>query len=263
MTIQHKTFTKPGRVPRSDELVLGQLAINGTDGKLYIELIDGSVICVGTDVNQLVSQFALNASFLLFEQAIDQDLANKSPIGHHHPTIEIDGLSLALNDLTTAIASKAIAVHGHQIADIGTLQDVLNGKANQAAVTIALNGKADTNHTHPAFIVPWDSPGAIGASAPNSGRFTTLNLTSNANTISSTTGAIICAGGAYFARNLQVGAQLQINDVLRHIGTTAGFFNVTPITKPIVTGTRSSGAALTSLLLGLKSLGLINDTTTA
>ncbi len=56
MAIQHKTFTKPGRVPRSDELVLGQLAINSADGQLYIELTSGLVVCVGTDINQLVSQ---------------------------------------------------------------------------------------------------------------------------------------------------------------------------------------------------------------
>jgi len=41
-----------------------------------------------------------------------------------------------------------------------------------------------------------------------------------------------------------------------------GFFNVTPITKPTVTGSRATGAALVSLLSKLSDLGLITDSTT-
>jgi hypothetical protein len=120
MAIQHKTFTKPGRVPRSDELVLGQLAINSADGKLYIELTSGLVVCVGTDINQLVSQSLLNASLLLIKGGINQDLADKAPI-----------------------------VHNHQISDIGTLQSVLNSKANQADVASFLNGSETRSEIEP------------------------------------------------------------------------------------------------------------------
>ena len=41
-----------------------------------------------------------------------------------------------------------------------------------------------------------------------------------------------------------------------------GFYNVTPITKPTVSGSRGSNAALQSLVESLASLGLINNTTT-
>jgi hypothetical protein len=41
-----------------------------------------------------------------------------------------------------------------------------------------------------------------------------------------------------------------------------GFFGATPIVQPVVTGSRSSGAALTSLLDALALLGLIVNTTT-
>lgn len=42
-----------------------------------------------------------------------------------------------------------------------------------------------------------------------------------------------------------------------------GFFGVTPVARPTVTGSRASGAALASLLTALASLGLIVDGSTA
>lgn len=44
--------------------------------------------------------------------------------------------------------------------------------------------------------------------------------------------------------------------------TQMGFFNTTPISKPTITGSRASGAALQDLLTKLASLGLITDSTT-
>ena len=46
-------------------------------------------------------------------------------------------------------------------------------------------------------------------------------------------------------------------------GQSIGFFATSPIAKPTVTGSRSSGAALVSLISALVSLGLIFDTTSA
>ncbi|HET7302777.1 MAG TPA: hypothetical protein VFI74_05610 [Candidatus Saccharimonadales bacterium] len=50
-------------------------------------------------------------------------------------------------------------------------------------------------------------------------------------------------------------------------GTTStqklGFFGATPVVRPTVSGSRSSGAALTSLLSTLATLGIITDATTA
>ena len=42
-----------------------------------------------------------------------------------------------------------------------------------------------------------------------------------------------------------------------------GFFGVTAVGKPTVTGSRGGNAALASLLSGLQNLGLITDSTTA
>jgi hypothetical protein len=54
----------------------------------------------------------------------------------------------------------------------------------------------------------------------------------------------IAAGGS---------ARLQIN------ATQMGFQGTAPITKPTVTGSRGSNAALTSLLTALANYGLITD----
>jgi hypothetical protein len=46
-------------------------------------------------------------------------------------------------------------------------------------------------------------------------------------------------------------------------GAAIGFFGTSATTKPTVTGSRASGAALTSLLTALASLGLITNSTSA
>lgn len=51
--------------------------------------------------------------------------------------------------------------------------------------------------------------------------------------------------------------------MLRHLGTTLGFYGATAVTKPAVTGSRGGNAALASLLTALASLGLITNNSTA
>lgn len=41
-----------------------------------------------------------------------------------------------------------------------------------------------------------------------------------------------------------------------------GFYNTTPVNKPIVTGSKGANAALTSLMSALSALGLVTDSTT-
>lgn len=60
-------------------------------------------------------------------------------------------------------------------------------------------------------------------------------------------------GNSEFSGNLALGAALD------HNGTTVGFFGTNPTTKPTVTGSRGSNAALQSLLTALAGLGLIVD----
>lgn len=50
---------------------------------------------------------------------------------------------------------------------------------------------------------------------------------------------------------------------MRLEATKLGFYGATPITKPIVTGSRSTGAALADLLAELELIGIIDDQSTA
>lgn len=71
------------------------------------------------------------------------------------------------------------------------------------------------------------------------------------------TTAFRCISGG--ADSFQVGT----DGALRHVSTKVGFFAATAITKPTVTGSRTTGAALASLLTALANLGLITDSSSA
>ncbi|MFD4572112.1 hypothetical protein ACFWNK_01725 [Streptomyces sp. NPDC058417] len=51
--------------------------------------------------------------------------------------------------------------------------------------------------------------------------------------------------------------------MLRHLGSTLGFYGATAVAKPTVSGSRGGNAALGSLISALASLGLVTDGTTA
>lgn len=61
------------------------------------------------------------------------------------------------------------------------------------------------------------------------------------------------------ADTLKTDDSLHVAATLRHLGSSAGFFNAAAVTKPTVTGSRGSNAALASLLTALANLGLITD----
>jgi len=53
----------------------------------------------------------------------------------------------------------------------------------------------------------------------------------------------------------------EVLGALAHQGSTLGFFNTTPTTKPTITGSRGDNAALADLLTKLAGLGLLTDST--
>lgn len=50
---------------------------------------------------------------------------------------------------------------------------------------------------------------------------------------------------------------------MRHLGSSLGFFGVTAVSKPAVTGSRAGNAALASLLTALANLGLVTNSSSA
>ncbi|MFJ2399842.1 hypothetical protein ACIOUE_00960 [Streptomyces xanthochromogenes] len=73
--------------------------------------------------------------------------------------------------------------------------------------------------------------------------------------------------GTAFLAGLNVVGPIAASGNIGHTGApgtaTIGFWGKTPTTRPTVTGSRASGAALVSLIAALKSLGLIDDQTTS
>ena len=65
--------------------------------------------------------------------------------------------------------------------------------------------------------------------------------------------SLIVEGGVGIEKSCTIGT------VLRHAGSSAGFFGTAPTTKPTVSGSRGSNAALASLLTALAGLGLLVD----
>lgn len=68
----------------------------------------------------------------------------------------------------------------------------------------------------------------------------------------------------YLHPNGTVGINAKLLDLecALKVNGNLGFFNTTPVAKPTVTGSRSDGTALASLITALASLGLITDSTT-
>jgi hypothetical protein len=77
--------------------------------------------------------------------------------------------------------------------------------------------------------------------------------------------------GDFFLRNYQTRSNpitvsetndIGLNGNLSHTGGKAGFYGAAPVNRPVITGSRSDGTALTNLLSKLHPLGLIVDHTT-
>lgn len=137
------------------------------------------------------------------------------------------------------------STHQHQISDIATLADVLNGKASAADITLLATAIAN----RPAL----DANGNL----PLTGRLIISNTTQ---ATSSTTGAVTIAGGIGVGGNSYLAGDVKIGIS----GTSKlGFFGATPSGKPSVTGSRGGNVALGTLLSALANLGVITNNTTA
>jgi len=59
-----------------------------------------------------------------------------------------------------------------------------------------------------------------------------------------------------------VDTDIVIGGAIDHNGSTAGFYGIAPIVRPIITGAHGTNAAFLSLLAGLDLLGIIDDQST-
>ena len=63
------------------------------------------------------------------------------------------------------------------------------------------------------------------------------------------------------ALTIRAAGTVEVKLGLAHQGSTLGFYNTTPTTKPTITGSRGGNAALADLLTKLAGLGLLTDST--
>ncbi len=69
------------------------------------------------------------------------------------------------------------------------------------------------------------------------------------------------SGNAQIGITVRATGTTEIKKALAHQGSTLGFYNTTPTTKPTITGSRGDNAALADLLTKLAGLGLLTDST--
>ena len=98
----------------------------------------------------------------------------------------------------------------------------------------------------PSSVVRFRQDGAIsGANCPSSVALISRNSSGSA------LDCVVC----------RATGTTEIKLALAHQGSTLGFFNTTPTTKPTITGSRGGNAALADLLTKLAGLGLLTDST--
>lgn len=175
----------PGLAPPPNKLNLGQIGINLADGKLYIKLLNGSVISVGGNIDQINEAIANISQYL---DSLLSEIEGKAENSHKHNVLDIDDLEAQLEALEAAIANiptpdltdyalaadiaQALAAlqtaidgkqpagnyaqqsHGHGITDIAQLGATLSALQN------AIEGK------HPAMVPGRDYP-IISPTPPN------------------------------------------------------------------------------------------------
>jgi len=90
-----------------------------------------------------------------------------------------------------------------------------------------------------------------------------VNGTLDCNQAVNIDGALTATSTAQVTGKLTALAEVEIDGAINHDGTTIGVFGTAPTTKQTVTGSRTDGTALASLLTALAAYGLITDSSTA
>lgn len=126
----------PGRVPEAAELILGQLAVNAADGRIYLELVSGLIICVGADISQ-------------FATTDDIENIDLSPYALQATVTQaLAGLAQQLGLLSQALSGKASTVHGHAISDVVSLGSTLSTMQGAIEGKQPAGNYAATAHNH-------------------------------------------------------------------------------------------------------------------
>lgn len=192
--IQHKRNGSTGVTPTNGELVLGELAVNYYDGRLFIETYDGTTYGIAQFQPMADGDKGdITVSAKGQTWTIDNDAVTYAKIQNVSATDRLLGRSTAgagdIEEITCTAAGRAILDDADAAAQRTTLG--LGTIATQDASSVAITGGTINGAT-------------VGATTAASGRFTTITGTSTTASTSSTTGALIVAGGAGIANDIWV-----------------------------------------------------------
>lgn len=120
-TIRLKRSTLAGKVPATTDLALGEIAINTTDGKLYLKKSDGGEFIV--EVGPVTSVAGRTGAVTLAKADVGLSSADNT-------SDTAKPISIATQ---SALDGKANTLHNHAIADVANLQTSLDAKAPLAS----------------------------------------------------------------------------------------------------------------------------------
>ena len=157
-TIRLKRSAMAGKVPATTDLALGEIAVNTTDGKLYLKKSDGGEFIV--EVGPVTSVAGRSGAVTL----------TKSDVGLGNADNTSDAGKPISTATQSALDGKAAAVHGHAIADVTSLQASLDAKAPLASPALTGTPTAPTqaqgnNSTRLATTAYVDTLGATKAAS--------------------------------------------------------------------------------------------------
>ena len=157
-TIRLKRSALAGKIPATTDLTLGEIAVNTTDGKLYIKKSDGGEFIV--EVGPVTSVANRTGAVTLV----------KADVGLSNVDNTSDAAKPISNATQAALDGKASSSHGHAIADVASLQSSLDAKAPLASAALTGTPTAPTpsqgnNSTRIATTAYVDTLGATKAAS--------------------------------------------------------------------------------------------------
>lgn len=163
-TIRLKRSSLAGKVPATTDLALGEIAVNTTDGKLFLKKSDGGEFIV--EVGPVVSVSGRTGAVTLA----------KTDVGLGNADNTADAAKPISTATQAALDGKAAAVHGHAIADVTSLQTSLDAKAPLASPALTGTPTAPTqtqgnNSTRLATTAYVDTLGSTKAASSHAHAF--------------------------------------------------------------------------------------------